>query len=43
MCTEKISPISKLGAKKMAFEYFYISTFCSQTDGQHIYRIDAHM
>ena len=42
MCTEKIRTLSQSGTKKNAFLSFYISTFCSQTDGQNIYIMDAH-
>ena len=31
------------GGREIAFPCFYIVAFCSQTDGQNIYRIDAYI
>ena len=43
----KISGLSWLEAEKIAFLYFYISSFCSltdrkNTDAQNVYRLIAH-
>ena len=43
MCTEKNTCLSKLGAEKITFPYFYISPSFGLTDEQNIYSIDAHI
>ncbi len=40
---KKTSCFFQLRAEKIAFPYFYISAFCSLTDGHNIYILDARI